>query len=204
VGWGPAVYLKKLAIYQGHAQGHGQNAQSKGREAFHRLQLGEPVASVAPGPCPIEALLALADRSGADWLRRAVEDHIHREPIEIALGLAGAPGKPTARRSFLRRQRDRHLRTAWRAIEGAIGPWDRTLRLHAEIRPVEALWSTLRYRSEPPAHFFDVRGLVLLAAQTGEPLPGVRQLHDICNSSPVSTAELSGEDNALTSKPERS
>ena len=82
-------------------------------------------------PCPIEALLALADETGADWLREAVEDHLHGEPLEVALGLSGAPGKPTARRRYWRRRRDRYLRTAWEAVSGAIGPWDRTLRLAA-------------------------------------------------------------------------
>lgn len=147
------------------------------------IQHLEPdAAAVESSRCPIEALLRVADIASAPWLKRAIRDYLQGAALDEALGLSGAPGRPTARTRYLRRRRDHFLHQAWLEIPGELGPFERSEALERECRRVESLWPSLRHRSDPPANFNAVRRGIFHALQTGETLPKLRQLHSICTA----------------------
>jgi hypothetical protein len=144
---------------------------------------------VEPG-CPVESLLCLAaalaageppPRAVAAQFAAALQQWAMSDtPLEVALGLAGAPGVDAARTRHRRAVRNAHLRTAYALVPGPT-PWAKATALAREIGRYQArAWPRWGHLAAPPPAAERLRTELFLAARA-HPLPTTaRALFGIC------------------------
>jgi hypothetical protein len=140
--------------------------------------------------CTVASLLSLADALAAgEPPPRAVAAHfaaalqqwaMSDRPLEVALGLAGAPGIESARTRHRRAVRNAHLRAAYALVPGPT-PWAKATALAREVGRFQALaWPRWRRLDAPPPGADRLR-IALFLASRAHPLPTTaRALFGIC------------------------
>ena len=143
-----------------------------GPEAAHELV--ELATALAEGRKPPPHAAARFANAVNRWL-------VEGQPLEEALGLAGAVGVESARTRLLRYRRDMHLRAAFAMVPGP-SAWKRSQALASEINAfMSRIWPSWRHRAAPPPGASTLRSH-LFGAASAWPLPSsAAMLHDICH-----------------------
>lgn len=147
---------------------------------------------------PVERLLSAlravqqhAPAAVADWFEQGIGAFLAGDDgLERALGLRAGPGARTAVTRFQLATRDHHLCAAWRSLDES-SPWRRSVLLEQRLRRFESrIWPRLKTVPEPPERLGTIDRALFRAFATGQTMPALRRLHEICATSSAYSLRL--------------